>query len=112
MSWTSIEVTAAEGGDPFVVARPAYIVQGYGDETVAAVAETVFDRWREWAGRPDPLYYLTSTARQFRELTPRQATRVKTDLRNAVKKPVFYSFKDVPDFDAGSAALELRVGAT
>jgi len=110
MSWTEIRATAAQAGQKFVVAQPAFVLGLFGDIGLNAYGEAVLDWWMELLPKGAPLFFLSSTAHNFREVNPRVLKRIHATLRDLGKKSQFYMFKDAPEFAVGTHSLELAMG--
>ena len=110
MSWTEIRATAAQAGQKFVVAQPAFVLGLYGDVGLNAHGEAVLEWWMGLLPEGASLYFLGSKAHDFREVDPRALKRIRTTLRDLAKKSQFYMFKNAPGFAVGTHSLELAMG--
>jgi len=113
MDWKSTQAECTELNHTFVVAKPAVVIELYGDGLkVSPHGEALLDPFLAVLPDKTPLYVLGNNDRQYKNLTPQSMRRIRQTLKELDKRGRFYSIKDAPEFNAGRFSLEVHVGST
>lgn len=108
MDWTEVHAEHAELGRTWRVARPAFVVELYGEApTMVPHGEAMLDRFLELVPEETELYYLGNNAREFKRMDARASRRIRKTLAELDKKGRSYMIKDAPEFDLNRYSIDL-----
>jgi hypothetical protein len=112
MDWKAIRAEYTELGQTFVVAKPAVVIELYGQGSrIAPHGEALLDLFLGILPEKTQLYVLGNNDRQYKPLTPQSMRRLRQTLKDLDKRGRFYSIKDAPEFNVGQFSLEIHLGS-